>query len=116
MAKRDIKRNGRGQIVSYQTDPLSYGDVLLTNEDSQVVEKYNQLSFRDNVDSEITEFFNNNEYEIKTEVKIPIPGLLNRAINLSGDTKDFVNTNPFPNLGFVASVSGNGGTSGAGGS
>lgn len=58
MVKQDVKRNGRGQIVSYELNPVSYGEVLLSNTNFQNVEKYGRLSFEANVDFRIVEFAN----------------------------------------------------------
>jgi hypothetical protein len=64
MAEREIKRNGRGQIVSYEivgvNDPTiatqEYGKFLLQNvgEDGTFVEKYNTTSFVQEINTDIT--------------------------------------------------------------
>jgi hypothetical protein len=64
MAERQIKRNGRGQIVSYEivgvNDPTiatpEYGKFLLQNigEDGTFVEKYNTTSFVQEINTDIT--------------------------------------------------------------
>lgn len=58
MVKQDVKRNGRGQIVSYELNPVLYDEVLLSNVNFQNVEKYNRLSFEQNVNFKIVEFAN----------------------------------------------------------
>ena len=64
MAEREIKRNGRGQIVSYEivgvNDPTiatqEYGKFLLQNvgDDGTFVEKYNTTSFVQEINTDIT--------------------------------------------------------------
>jgi hypothetical protein len=58
MTKRNVNRNGRGQIVSYELDSELYGEVLLSNVNFQNFEKYNRLSFEENVNFKIVEFAN----------------------------------------------------------
>jgi hypothetical protein len=69
MAKRNVNRNGRGQIVSYELNSGSYGEVLLSNVDFQNVEKYNRLSFQANVDFRIVEF-NQNKFDTNSDILI----------------------------------------------
>lgn len=127
MGKRLIKRNGRGQIVSYEiedTKSQTYGEVLLSNTNSQEFEKYNVTSFRANVDSDIVEFAENEEYKSqKTKVNIPLPGLFtNQSINFETTSAAIVNANPQVDLDFIAEpfidpqVNSNGGNGGNGGS
>ena len=64
MAERQIKRNSRGQIVSYEiaaiNDPTvatpEYGKFLLqgVNEEGTLVEKYSVGSFNDEINTDIT--------------------------------------------------------------
>jgi hypothetical protein len=64
MAERQIKRNSRGQIVSYEiaaiNDPTvatpEYGKFLLQgpNEEGTVIEKYSAGSFNDEINTDIT--------------------------------------------------------------
>ena len=64
MAERQIKRNSRGQIVSYEivaiNDPTvatpEYGKFLLqgVNEEGTVIEKYSAGSFNDEINTDIT--------------------------------------------------------------
>ena len=52
-AKIDVKRNGRGQIVSYGVENTStYSAVLLSDTNRQTLTKYSKSSFFDNVDAE----------------------------------------------------------------
>jgi hypothetical protein len=69
MAKRNVNRNSRGQIVSYELNSGSYGEVLLSNVDFQNVEKYNRLSFQANVDFRIVEF-NQNKFDTNSDILI----------------------------------------------
>ena len=65
MAERQIKRNGRGQIVSYEivgvNDPTvatpEYGKFLLqkADEEGTFVEKYNTTSFVQEINTDITQ-------------------------------------------------------------
>lgn len=64
MAKREIKRNGRGQIISYEiestnnstTSSLQYGEVILGTPGAGItVEKYEVNSFSLNVDTRVME-------------------------------------------------------------
>lgn len=64
MAKREIKRNGRGQIISYEiestnnstTSSLQYGEVILGTPGVGIaVEKYEVSSFSLNVDTRVME-------------------------------------------------------------
>lgn len=127
MGKRLTKRNGRGQIVSYEiedTTSQTYGEVLLSNTNSQEFEKYNVASFRANVDSDIVEFAENEEYQSqKTQVNIPLPGLFaNQSINFETTSAAIVNANPQVDLEYIAEpfidpqVNSNGGNGGNGGS
>ena len=105
MAKRSIKRNGRGQIVSYETDGGNYGEVSLSSTNSQEIQKYNLTSFRNNVDSEIVEFAVNPEYQSsKKEIQINLPGILKKNIKIETTTEALVKGNPQIDLGFIATM------------
>jgi len=64
MAERQIKRNGRGQIVSYEIVGVNdstiasdeYGKFLLqgVGQEGTIVDKYNSLSFNQEIDTTIT--------------------------------------------------------------
>ena len=128
MGKRLTKRNGRGQIVSYEiedTTSQTYGEVLLSNTNAQEFEKYNVVSFRANVDSNIVEFAENEEYKSqKTQINIPLPGLFANSGPLTIETTSaaIVDANPQVDLGYIAEpfidpqVNSNGGNGGNGGS
>jgi hypothetical protein len=97
MAKRNVNRNGRGQIVSYELNSGSYGEVLLSNVDFQNVEKYNRLSFQANVDFKIVEFSQN---------KFVLSGFNNQtATPASAVSTNIINSDilidPMIDLGFV---------------
>lgn len=129
MAKRETKRNGRGQIVSYEISKdvkdQSYGEVMLSNTNAQEFEKYNVTSFRANVDSDIVEFAENEEYQSQeTQISIPLPGLFASSgpLTIETTTAALVDANPQVDLGYVALpiinplVNSNGGNGGNGGS
>lgn len=128
MGKRSTKRNGRGQIVSYEitdTKSQTYGEVLLSNTNAQEFEKYNTISFRANVDSDIVEFAENEEYKSQSvQINIPLPGLFAQVgpLTIETTTAEFVNADPQVDLGFIAEplidtiVNTNGGNGGNGGS
>ena len=106
MGKRSTKRNGRGQIVSYEiedTKSQTYGEVLLSNTNAQEFEKYNVVSFRANVDSDIVEFAENEEYKSQAiQINLPLLGLLGRNRTIEKTTAEFVNANPGVDLEFIA--------------
>jgi hypothetical protein len=85
-AKIDVKRNGRGQIISYEVEnTATYSPILLSNVNRQLLKKYGKRSFLDNVDVEIKEF---TQLEIlNASVQIPVPATVtslgNVTINLS---------------------------------
>lgn len=64
MAERQIKRNGRGQIVSYEIDAINdptvstpeYGKFLLqgVGEEGTIIEKYSAGSFNEEINTEVT--------------------------------------------------------------
>lgn len=64
MAERQIKRNGRGQIVSYEiaaiNDPTvatpEYGKFLLqgVGEEGTIIEKYSAASFNEEINTNVT--------------------------------------------------------------
>ena len=129
MGKREVKRNGRGQIVSYEIETgakdRAYGEVMLSNTNAQEFEKYNVASFRANVDSDIVEFAENEEYQSQAvEINIPLPGVFAQAgpITIETTTAAVVAANPQVDLGYVAlpyinpQVNNNGGNGGNGGS
>lgn len=108
MGKRSTKRNGRGQIVSYEiedTKSQTYGEVLLSNTNAQEFEKYNVASFRANVDSDIVEFVENEEYKSQAiQVNIPLPNVLASIgpLTIETTTAALVNADPQVDLGFIA--------------
>lgn len=110
MGKRSTKRNGRGQIVSYEiedTKSQTYGEVLLSTTNEQKFEKYETNSFRANVDSNIVEFAENEEYTSdEVSVNIPLPGLFggNQLLNISTTSKAIVDANPQIDLGEIISI------------
>lgn len=114
MATRSVKRNGRGQIVSYElsgydstNETPTYGSVVLSNDNSQMVDKYNLVSFRANVDSQITEFVTNPEYESATiNFTLNLPFFNTNNVNVSTTTKAFIDANPNIDLGHIASLQG----------
>jgi len=85
-AKIDVKRNGRGQIISYEVEnTATYSPILLSNVNRQLLKKYGKKSFLDNVDAEIKEF---TQLEIlNSSPQIPIAATVtslgNVTINLS---------------------------------
>ena len=108
MGKRSTKRNGRGQIVSYEiedTKSQTYGEVLLSNTNAQEFEKYNVVSFRANVDSDIVEFAENEEYKSQAiQVNIPLPSVLASIgpLTIETTTAALVNADPQIDLQFIA--------------
>lgn len=98
MAERQIKRNGRGQIVSYEivgvNDPTvatpEYGKFLLQNvgEDGTFVEKYNTTSFVQEINTDITQ-----ELILPNEV-IDAQVVLNEIITIT-DKRGVESTAPF---------------------
>jgi hypothetical protein len=77
--KREVKRNGRGQIVSYEIEgvfdstnnSLQYGDVEI-GVDNVMVTKYIESSFNANVDINIAELQDPN----LANYKIPNPSIV----------------------------------------
>jgi len=114
MATRKVNRNGRGQIISYElsgydstNNKQTYGSVLLSNGGSQSVDKYDLASFRANVDSQITEFAINPEYQSSTiNIQLNLPFFNTNTVNVSTTTQAFVESNPNINLGYIASLQG----------
>ena len=110
MSKRSTKRNGRGQIVSYEiedTKSQTYGEVLLSTTNTQEFKKYEISSFRENVDSNIVEFAENEEYKsTKVKVNIPLPGLfgVNQSLDFQTTSAAIINANPKIDLGYIASI------------
>lgn len=97
MVKQDVKRNGRGQIVSYELNSVSYGEVLLSNTNFQNVEKYGRLSFEANVDFRIVEF-SQNKFVLSgfnNEIDTPESGVSTSIINSD------ILIDPMVDLGFV---------------
>jgi len=78
MAERQIKRNSRGQIVSYEiaaiNDPTvatpEYGKFLLqgVNEEGTLVEKYSDGSFNDEINTDITLELVTSDTSIDTQI------------------------------------------------
>ena len=92
MAEREIKRNGRGQIVSYeilgamdsQAPSDSYGKSVFntTGEVGTKVTKFNELSFNDTIDVSISD-----ELRRPTNSVSPNVSLGDIAINFIVDTQ-----------------------------
>lgn len=96
MAERQIKRNSRGQIVSYEiaaiNDPTiatpEYGKFLLQgpNEDGTLVEKYSAGSFNDEINTDITLELITPDTIIDTQI------VLNEIITARDEQSSGVNT------------------------
>jgi hypothetical protein len=72
-AKIDVKRNGRGQIISYEVEnTATYSPILLSDINRQPLKKYGKASFLDNVDSEIKEFTQVEGLETSNQVASPV--------------------------------------------
>ena len=78
MAEREIKRNSRGQIVSYEiaaiNDPTvatpEYGKFLLqgVNEEGTLIEKYSDGSFNEEINTDITLELVTSDTSIDTQI------------------------------------------------
>ena len=72
-AKIDVKRNGRGQIISYEVEnTATYSPILLSATNRQPLKKYGKASFLDNVDSEIKEFTQVEGLETSNQFALPV--------------------------------------------
>ena len=100
MAERQIKRNSRGQIVSYEiaaiNDPTvatpEYGKFLLqgVNEEGTLIEKYSDGSFNEEINTDITLELVTSDTSIDTQI------VLNEIITTQDqrDSGGSSNTNP----------------------
>jgi hypothetical protein len=98
MAERQIKRNGRGQIVSYEiaaiNDPTvatpEYGKFLLqgVGEEGTIIEKYSAASFIQEINTDITQ-----ELILSNEV-IDAQVVLNEIITIT-DKRGIGDLTPF---------------------
>jgi hypothetical protein len=111
MAERQIKRNSRGQIVSYEiaaiNDPTvatpEYGKFLLQgpNEEGTVIEKYSAGSFNDEINTDITLELVTPDTIIDTQIVLNeiITTQDQRATNDGGTVIGSINTAPFGDVG-----------------
>jgi hypothetical protein len=114
MAERQIKRNSRGQIVSYEiaaiNDPTvatpEYGKFLLQgpNEEGTVIEKYSSGSFNEEINTDITLELVTSDTIIDTQI------VLNEIIT----TQDQRASEALPTTG-SGNQGGSGGSGGQGG-
>ena len=107
MAERQIKRNSRGQIVSYEiaaiNDPTvatpEYGKFLLQgpNEEGTVIEKYSSGSFNEEINTDITLELVTSDTIIDTQIVLNeiITTQDQRATNDGGTISGSINTSPF---------------------
>ena len=113
MAERQIKRNSRGQIVSYEiaaiNDPTvatpEYGKFLLQgpNEEGTVIEKYSSGSFNEEINTDITLELVTSDTIIDTQIVLNeiITTQDQRATNDGGTIIGSINTAPFGEVGLV---------------
>ena len=111
MAERQIKRNSRGQIVSYEiaaiNDPTvatpEYGKFLLQgpNEEGTVIEKYSAGSFNDEINTDITLELVTSDTIIDTQIVLNeiITTQDRRATSDGGTIIGSINTSPFGEVG-----------------
>ena len=117
MAERQIKRNSRGQIVSYEiaaiNDPTvatpEYGKFLLQgpNEEGTVIEKYSAGSFNDEINTDITLELVTSDTIIDTQIVLNeiITTQDQRATNDGGTVIGSIDTAPFGAVGnFIGEV------------
>jgi hypothetical protein len=113
MAERQIKRNSRGQIVSYEiaaiNDPTvatpEYGKFLLQgpNEEGTVIEKYSSGSFNEEINTDIILELVTSDTIIDTQIVLNeiITIQDQRATNDGGTIIGSINTAPFGEVGLV---------------
>ena len=121
MSVRKVKRNGRGQIVSYELESnstQSYDSVVLSDTEFQEFEQFKAPSFKANVDSDIKELLINNEYASRTvtitdsmviytgvEPGTTLNPLIPPGATITQQattvTQEFINSNPSPDLGYI---------------
>jgi hypothetical protein len=111
MAERQIKRNSRGQIVSYEiaaiNDPTvatpEYGKFLLQgpNEEGTVIEKYSSGSFNEEINTDITLELVTSDTIIDTQIVLNeiITTQDRRATNDGGTVIGSIDTAPFGEVG-----------------
>jgi hypothetical protein len=111
MAERQIKRNSRGQIVSYEiaaiNDPTvatpEYGKFLLQgpNEEGTVIEKYSSGSFNEEINTDITLELVTSDTIIDTQIVLNeiITTQDQRATNDGGTVIGSIDTAPFGEVG-----------------
>ena len=111
MAERQIKRNSRGQIVSYEiaaiNDPTvatpEYGKFLLQgpNEEGTVIEKYSSGSFNEEINTDITLELVTSDTIIDTQIVLNeiITTQDQRATNDGGTIIGSIDTAPFGEVG-----------------
>lgn len=111
MAEREIKRNSRGQIVSYEiaaiNDPTvatpEYGKFLLqgVNEEGTLIEKYSAGSFNDEINTDITLELVTSDTSIDTQIVLNeiITTQDQRATGDGGTIVGSIDTRPFGAVG-----------------
>ena len=111
MAERQIKRNSRGQIVSYEiaaiNDPTvatpEYGKFLLqgVNEEGTLIEKYSDGSFNDEINTDITLELVTSDTSIDTQIVLNeiITTQDQRAAGVGASGAVSIDTTPFGAVG-----------------
>jgi hypothetical protein len=99
-AKIDVKRNGRGQIISYEVEnTATYSPILLSNVNRQLLKKYGKKSFLDNVDTEIKEFTEAEGLESSAQIALPV--------NITSFGNVYIELNREIDLQYVANIDSN---------
>jgi hypothetical protein len=99
-AKIDVKRNGRGQIISYEVEnTATYSPILLSNVNRQLLKKYGKRSFLDNVDAEIKEFTEEEGLESSPQIALPV--------NITSFGNVYIEINREIDLQYVANIDSN---------
>ena len=117
MAERQIKRNSRGQIVSYEiaaiNDPTvatpEYGKFLLqgVNEEGTLIEKYSDGSFNEEINTDITLELVTSDTSIDTQIVLNeiITTQDQRATGDGASGAGSIDTTPFGAVGnFIGEV------------
>jgi hypothetical protein len=111
MAERQIKRNGRGQIVSYEiaaiNDPTvatpEYGKFLLqgVGEEGTIIEKYSAASFNEEINTNVTLELVTSDTLIDTQIVLNeiITSRDERATGDGASGTGSINTAPFGVVG-----------------
>ena len=99
-AKIDVKRNGRGQIISYEVEnTATYSPILLSNVNRQLLKKYSKKSFLDNVDAELKEFTEVESLQNTTQIALPV--------NITSFGNVYIEINREIDLQYVANIDSN---------